>query len=382
MKKFGLEVEEKQKRLATLYWTAKMHYDPPRARFIAASGKCVLKVLSKLLSKCLKLVKEQWRRKCNTEKWKRKTKLEKCWIVKSTEDVLRKIDRANERNKAKDVGSFDFSTLYTKIEHEALLAEMKWLIRGAFEDSGKKKIAVYSKEAKWVDQGREGTKTVDEKELIEMVEYLVTNMMIIYGDKVYSQWIGIPMGTDCAPFLANLYLFALEYKWMTKIEEENDVEKLRILENSWRSRYIDYFFSINGTELLEEELGELYRGLRRRTRRITNKRDDFPFEARRFPDLEGNVHHRRAHGMVMGQVGRFVKSNDTVARFEERMKDMTTRLLDQHFVRSIIEEKIRKYYSRNADAVKKYGKDESEFVAECFRSNVARKASCKSKAWR
>jgi hypothetical protein len=46
MKKFGLEVEEELKKLATLYWTAKMHYDPPRARYIAASRKCVLKVLS------------------------------------------------------------------------------------------------------------------------------------------------------------------------------------------------------------------------------------------------------------------------------------------------------------------------------------------------
>ena len=64
LKRYGLEVEEKMKRLATLYWTAKMHYDPPRARFIAASGKCVLKVLSQLLSKCLKLVQEQRRSMC------------------------------------------------------------------------------------------------------------------------------------------------------------------------------------------------------------------------------------------------------------------------------------------------------------------------------
>ena len=155
-------------------------------------------------------------------------------------------------------------------------------------------------------------------------------------------------------------------------------------------------FSINGTELLEEELEELYTGLRVEKENKKNyqthildvnvkvnqsrlnistydKRDDFPFEARRFPNLEGNVHHRRAHGMVMGQVGRFVKSNDTVARFEGRMKDMTTRLLAQHFVRSIIEEKIRKYYSRNAAAVEKYGKEENEFVAGCFRGNVERR---------
>ena len=27
------------------------------------------------------------------------------------------------------------------------------------------------------------------------------------------------MGTDCAPFLANLYLFVLEYKWIARMEE-------------------------------------------------------------------------------------------------------------------------------------------------------------------
>jgi hypothetical protein len=33
---------------------------------------------------------------------------------------------------------------------------------------------------------------------------------------MFKQEIGIPMGTDCAPFLANLLLFAYGYKWLTK----------------------------------------------------------------------------------------------------------------------------------------------------------------------
>jgi hypothetical protein len=56
---FGLEVDEKMKKLARPYWTVKMHYDPPRERHIAGSSKCVLKVLSQLISKCLKTIQNE-----------------------------------------------------------------------------------------------------------------------------------------------------------------------------------------------------------------------------------------------------------------------------------------------------------------------------------
>jgi hypothetical protein len=36
------------------------------------------------------------------------------------------------------------------------------------------------------------------------------------GNNVFRQCVGIPMGTDCAPLLANLYLFYFEYRYMLK----------------------------------------------------------------------------------------------------------------------------------------------------------------------
>ena len=42
--------------------------------------------------------------------------------------------------------------------------------------------------------------------------YLVDNVYISVGNKVFRQCIGIPMGTNCAPLLANLYAFYFEYK--------------------------------------------------------------------------------------------------------------------------------------------------------------------------
>ena len=55
----------------------------------------------------------------------------------------------------------------------------------------------------------------NEKMLIVYVEYLIDNNIYVnIGNKVYRQCVGIPMGTDCAPLVANLFLFYYEYKYM------------------------------------------------------------------------------------------------------------------------------------------------------------------------
>ena len=49
--------------------------------------------------------------------------------------------------------------------------------------------------------------SIREDSLIEMMEYLIDNIYIKVGNNVFRQQVGIPMGTDCAPLLANLFLF-------------------------------------------------------------------------------------------------------------------------------------------------------------------------------
>jgi len=50
---------------------------------------------------------------------------------------------------------------------------------------------------------------IDEKELFDMLEFLIDNVYIEVGNKVFRQRVGIPMGTNCAPLIANLFLFFL-----------------------------------------------------------------------------------------------------------------------------------------------------------------------------
>ena len=386
--KFGINVTKEQEKLATLYWTAKMHKDPTAERFIASSSKCVTKILSQLLSKCLKAVQEQLSRECHRERVDSKQPWSKYWIVGSSDEVIKKIQAVNRKRKASSVGSFDFSTLYTKLKHESLKEKLKWAIEKAFASSGKPKLAIYSTSARFVEEEREGTVVITASELVELVEFLVDNLVIVYGDRVYRQVVGIPMGTDCAPFLANLYLFVLEYEWVTTLAAtEEGREKLSELELI--CRYIDDLFTVNGESVLAASLLELYPGLvvkpehreQNRTHfldlmpvvnngRIVlstyDKRDAFPFEVRSFPDLSGNVHVKKAHGLIRGQLKRFAQACDQWPAFTHRMHSLTDRLLRQGFVRDRLELEIGRFFVRRGGLVSKYSRPKQTFIDGCF----------------
>ena len=57
--------------------------------------------------------------------------------------------------------------------------------------------------------------------------YLLDNIYIRFGTKLYRQIVGIPMGTNCAPLLADLFLFCYKRDFMTSL---SDVKQAEIIE--------------------------------------------------------------------------------------------------------------------------------------------------------
>ena len=57
--------------------------------------------------------------------------------------------------------------------------------------------------------------------------YLLDNIYIQFGTKLNRQIVGIPMGTNCAPLVADLFLFCYERVFMTSL---SDVKGKRNLE--------------------------------------------------------------------------------------------------------------------------------------------------------
>ena len=45
--------------------------------------------------------------------------------------------------------------------------------------------------------------------MCDALHYLLDNIFIRFGSKSYRQIVGIPMGTNCAPLVADLFLFVM-----------------------------------------------------------------------------------------------------------------------------------------------------------------------------
>ena len=57
--------------------------------------------------------------------------------------------------------------------------------------------------------------------MCEALTFLLDNIYIRFGSKLYRQIVGIPMGTTCAPLVADLFLFCYERDFMLSLSEDN-----------------------------------------------------------------------------------------------------------------------------------------------------------------
>ena len=48
-----------------------------------------------------------------------------------------------------------------------------------------------------------------------MLEYLVVNIFVVFGAKAFQQKVGIPMGTNCAPLLADIFLYSYKAEFIS-----------------------------------------------------------------------------------------------------------------------------------------------------------------------
>ena len=162
------------------------------------------------------------------------------WIIDNSKEVLDKLHicNTNKNSHAKHFDSYDFATLYTNIPHGTLKTNLRELINEAYKVRGAKYIVIHRQgKAYWsvTPSSAVSCKNVDKNTLIEWLEYLI-NVYINVGNKVYRQTIGIPMGTDCAPQLANLFLFSYEFSYMRNLIKNNLYMAQRF---NYTFRYID-----------------------------------------------------------------------------------------------------------------------------------------------
>ena len=82
------------------------------------------------------------------------------------------------------------------------------------------------------------------QKVCDALQYLLDSIFIRFGFKLYRQIVGIPMGTKCAPLVADLFLFCYEKYFMLslsyKIKQADVVEAIYST-----SIYLDYLLNID-----------------------------------------------------------------------------------------------------------------------------------------
>ena len=156
--------------------------------------------------------------------------------------------------------------------------------------------------------------------------------------------IGIPMGTNCAPLVADLFLLCYERDFMKNLSSDNQADVIKAF--NLTSPYLDDLLNIDNpyfegmvNQIYPHEL-QLNKAYTSDTEapfldlhlsisngfvssKIYDKRDDFDFDIVNFPFLDGDVPRRPSYGVYISQLIRFARVCSHVDGFNTRNKCLT-----------------------------------------------------------
>ena len=75
------------------------------------------------------------------------------------------------------------------------------------------------------------------------------NICIRFSNKLYRQIVGIPMGTNRAPLVADLFLFCYERDFMTSLSNDNQADIIEAFNST--SKYLDDLLNTENPYLKE-----------------------------------------------------------------------------------------------------------------------------------
>ena len=90
----------------------------------------------------------------------------------------------------------------------------------------------------------------------DALTFLLDIIFIRFGTKLYRQVVGIPMGTNCAPLVANLFLFCYERDFMMSLSDDKQADVIDAFNNT-TSRYLDDILNINNV-YFDNMVGQKY----------------------------------------------------------------------------------------------------------------------------
>ncbi len=346
MTQLWVEVSEKQQDLPKLYWIPKMHKTPCKSRFIAGSKTCSTKPVSSLLTRCFQCIKSKDDKYCSTIF--NNSGINRKWILKNTPSLLSTIKSNNI--KGQTVSALGISLLYAPLFYMLnLKVESAYL-------SGSHLVMVIitilmclAIEHSFLSNLTKNLVMLHGlKQNLYKPSHFLQIIYVKFGDNIYGQTLGIPMGTDCVPLLADLYTY--EYDFIDSLILLIHLAK----KFNFTFRYIDDFISINNKhfsgiyppelELKQttestttvsylDRLGDIDGFL---TFKLFDKRDYFNFTIVNFLHLDSNIPVKPAYGVYVSQSIRYFRACTYYSDFLYTHQLLVQKLVSQGYRKKIL----------------------------------------------
>ena len=163
------------------------------------------------------------------------------------------------------------------------------------------------------------------------------------------------MGTNCAPLVADLFLFCYERDFMMSLSDDKQADVIDAFNTT--SRYPSEL-QLNKANASDTEAAflDLHLSISNDivSTKIYDKRDDFDFEIVNFPFLDGDVPRSTSYGVYISQLIRFARACSYVADFNTRNKLLTQKLLKQGYWYHKLHKTFSKFYRRYYDLISKF----------------------------
>ena len=294
----------------------------------------------------------------------------------SVDNSLQCIDKLNKL-KANSVHTFDFSTLYTNLPLAEIYNSLESLIIKMFKNSGYHYILVntFSNKAFWAASTLPGYKVFTLDKVLTSLHWILFNTYVCFGHKLFHQTKGIPMGGNCSPLIADIYLSWLEFEYMSKLKNNNFALAKQL---SYNSRYIDDILTPNISDFLSiasqiypteiplegstsNEMHDYFLDLdinvnnKRFITKIYHKVDLFNFNVISYPFPDSNIPLKIGYNTFLSQLIRFSRICTKVQDFANRTKLISKKLSSRGYEDKFLKKYFIRFCCKMSERVSEYG---------------------------
>ena len=282
------------------------------------------------------------------------------WILKNSKDLLDNL-KSRSFSRVSSIKTFDFSTLYTTLPHDKLKTRLKETIHKAFShrNYGSKFVVLGYNSTFFSNKIHKGKTCYSEEQVMSMLEFLIDNIFVSFGGTLFQQVVSIPMGTNCAPLLADLFLYSYESEFLQKLVKDKKIHEARAFNFTYR--YIDDVLSINNSKFAEF-LPLIY------PPELEVKETTDTASSASFLDLylEFDDSGQLSTKIYDKHLIRYARASSNYSDFLKRHLHLRNRLLDQGYKKIRLIRSLKKFIFRYQYLVEIYSVSAEKIISDAF----------------